>query len=151
MIIHICSKNYIWKRQYQQFIQGNLLLSRIYVMNQDLIRKTFQQVTKLFHNTGQRKQKCTTQQDIETASIILNKRIFAHTFNTPPMRAALIAVIWYDTEKEGVQQILDGTFVFPTGPPKYMETVLDHWRRSQIEINRWPISTLISTQEHIQG
>ena len=53
-------------------------------------------------------------------------------------------------KKEGSKHILEGKFVFPIGTPKYMQKVLDHLRKPQSVVNRGPISTLISTQEHIQ-
>ena len=67
------------------------------------------------------------------------------------MCAALIDMIGYDAEKEGDTQILNGTFVSPLGTPKYMQKVLDHLRMPQLVVHRGKLSTLISTQEHIQG
>ena len=67
------------------------------------------------------------------------------------MCAALIDRIGYDVEKEGGKQILDGTIFFPLGTPKYIQKVLDHLRMPQLVVHWGPISTLISTKEHIQG
>ena len=52
--------------------------------------------------------------------IIENKKRFSQTFDTPPMCAALIDRILYDTEKEGGKQMLEETFVSPLGTSKYM-------------------------------
>ena len=40
---------------------------------------------------------------------------------------------------------------FPIGTPKYMQKALDRLRKPQPMVNSGPNSTLISTQEHIQG
>ena len=86
-----------------------------------------------------------------TVCIIENRKRLLQNFDTPPICDATIEMIGCDAEKEGGKQILDGTFPPPIGMLKYMQKVLDHLRKPQIMVNRGPISTLISTQEHIQG
>ena len=115
-----------------------------YTQSNSKSKKMFQPVTKLFHNRVQGKQECTTKHDMVTASIMENQRRFPLTFDIPPMYTAFNAVIGYDAEKVDGRQILDGAFDSLTETPKYL-------RNPQIVINRGPISTIISTQEHIQG
>ena len=103
-------------------------------------------MTKLFYNTDQGKQECTTKQDMVTACIMGNKRTF-YKLTIHHQCAALIVVIGYDAEKEGGRQILDGIFLFPLLEHlSICKKVLDHLRRLQIVINRRPISTFLSTQ-----
>ena len=63
-----------------------------------------------------------------------NKIRFSHTFDIPPMCDALIKMIGYNAKKKRGKQILDGTFVFLTGMPKYMQKVLDPLRKPRIVV-----------------
>ena len=87
---------------------------------------------------------------MSTACIIENKKRFSQTFDTPPLCAALIDKVGYDAENKMDKQILEGTFFSPLDTPQYMQKVLDRLRMPQLVVHRGPISTLISTQEHMQ-
>ena len=80
----------------------------------------FQPVPKLSFNHEPATHDCYTQKDIAAVCIVENKKRFSKSRSTPPMHASLIERIGYNAEKERGKQILDGTFVSPSGTQKYM-------------------------------
>ena len=116
-------------------------------------QKAFQPGTQLFRTTALGNQECTHQQKIPTVCIIENKLRFSQTFDTSPMCDVLVAVIGNDAEKMRKRTEENKYWMwhlFPELEHKYIQKCLYHLCKHQIEVNMGPISTRISTQEHIQ-
>ena len=114
-------------------------------------RKMFQPVTKLSFTDEQGTHDCYTQKDIAAVCIVENKKRFSQSRSTPPMHASLIERIGYNAEKEGGKQILDGTFVIPSGTQKYMIKVIEKLRKPNSVKAKGDIGTDISLEEHVTG
>ena len=59
------------------------------------------------------------------ACIVENKKRFSQTFSTPLIQSNLIEQIGYNVEKEEGKQILEESFVIPTGISQYMARVIN--------------------------
>ena len=114
-------------------------------------RKMFQPVTKLSFTDEQGTHDCYTQKNIAAVCIVENKKRFSQSRSTPPMHASLIERIGYNAEKEGGKQILDGTFVIPSGTQKYMIKVIEKLRKPNSVKAKGDIGTDISLEEHVTG
>ena len=67
------------------------------------------------------------------------------------MHVSLIERIGYNAEKEGGKQILDGTFVIPSGTQKYMIKVIKKLRKPNSVRAKGDIGTDVSLEEHVTG
>ena len=114
-------------------------------------RKMFQPVTKLSFSNEQGTHDCYTQKDIAAICIVENKKRFSQSRSTPPMKTSLIESVGYNAEKEGGQQILDGTFDIPTVTQKYMIKVIEKRRKPNSVKAKGEIGTDISFEEHVTG
>jgi hypothetical protein len=137
------------EKKQRKEIERQQKLSRVV---QALRNKTRNAVTKIFFTTedGDRTE-CTTKDSMEQACITENERRFSQTEGTPPMQDDILELVGLLAEKEGADQILNGTFEPPIDCDPYLKELMEEMRMDDRTRAAGPIPATISKEEHQSG
>jgi len=92
----------------------------------------------------------TAQMDIEQVCLQENERFFRQANNSPFMIPPISEVTGHMGMGPAANSILRGNFIIPSGTDEYATKLIHHLRLSPCVLSSPPVSTIITTNEHIR-